>query len=257
MPSTALITGAAQGIGYGIARALAASGFDLVVNDIVPADHVDERLSALEAHGGRVHYCRADVSRAADRRRMLDVAADVFGAVQVLVNNAGIAPEERVDLLDATEESFEQVMKVNLQGPYFLTQAVAKMMIEDVDSDDADSPRCIINIASSNSVFASTNRGEYCISKAGVSMATRLWAVRLAEFGIPVYEIRPGIIETSMTEPVKETYDAFIAEGGVPQRRWGQPEDVAKAVAMLARGELSYATGQVIRVDGGLMLPRL
>lgn len=258
MPSTALITGAAQGIGYGIAQALAAEGFDLVVNDIAPEDDVAEPLTALEAHGGRVQYCRADVADPDDRRHMLETIADDIGTVHVLVNNAGVAPEERVDILKATEASFERVMKVNLQGPYFLTQAVARQMIDDpAASRDADPHRCIINIASSNAELASTNRGEYCISKAGVSMATRLWAVRLAEFGIPVYEIRPGIIATPMTEPVKATYDPFIAEGGVPQRRWGQPEDVGKAVALLARGELAYSTGQVIRVDGGLMLPQL
>jgi NAD(P)-dependent dehydrogenase (short-subunit alcohol dehydrogenase family) len=257
MDSTALITGAARGIGYGIAQALAAEGFDLVINDIAPADAVRESLAALDADGGRVQYCRADVSDPDDRRRMLDEIADAVGPVHVLVNNAGVAPDERRDILEATEASFERVMKVNLQGPYFLTQAVARMMIDDQATDDGASSRCIINIASSNAELASTNRGEYCISKAGVSMATRLWALRLAEFGIPVYEIRPGIIATSMTEPVKESYDPFIAEGGVPQRRWGQPEDVGKAVAMLTRGDLAYSTGQVIRVDGGLMLPKL
>jgi len=177
--------------------------------------------------------------------------------VHVLVNNAGVAPEERRDILEATEASFERVMKINLQGPYFLTQAVARMMIDDPAPEGGGPAQCIINIASSNAELASTNRGEYCISKAGVSMATRLWALRLAEFGIPVYEIRPGIIATPMTEPVKAHYDAFIAEGGVSQRRWGQPQDVGRAVAMLARGALAYSTGQVVRVDGGLMLPAL
>lgn len=257
MAATALITGAARGIGYGIAQALAAEGFDLVINDIAPENDVKEPLAALETHGNRVQYCRADVSDPDARRRMLDTIADEMGALHVLVNNAGIAPDERRDILEATEASFERVMKVNLQGPYFLTQAVARMMIDDQATDNGGLSRCIINIASSNAELASTNRGEYCISKTGVSMATRLWALRLAEFSIPVYEIRPGIISTPMTEPVKETYDPFIAEGGVPQRRWGQPEDVGKAVAMLARGDLAYSTGQVIRVDGGLMLPEL
>lgn len=257
MASTALITGAARGIGYGIAQALGAEGFDLVINDIAPAEDVRAAVDGLDAHGGRVQYVRADVSDPDDRRRMLDAIADEMGPVHVLVNNAGIAPDERRDILEATEASFERVMKVNLQGPYFLTQAVAQRMIDD-QSADADGPlRCIINIASSNAELASMNRGEYCISKAGVSMATRLWALRLAEFGIPVYEIRPGIIATSMTEPVKEQYDAFIAEGGVPQRRWGAPEDVGRAVAALSRGDLAYSTGQVVRVDGGLMLPEL
>jgi NAD(P)-dependent dehydrogenase (short-subunit alcohol dehydrogenase family) len=257
MASTALITGAVQGIGYGIAQALAAEGFDLVINDIAPEDDVTEALDALAAHGGRVQYCRADVSDPDDRQRMLDAVAGGVGPVHVLVNNAGVAPEERVDILEATEASFERVMKINLQGPYFLTQAVARAMIEDQAATEAERHRCIVNIASSNAELASTNRGEYCISKAGVSMATRLWAVRLAEHNIPVYEIRPGIIATPMTEPVKDHYDAFIAEGGVPQRRWGHPEDVGEAVATLAQGAFAYSTGQVIRVDGGLMLPQL
>ncbi|NBB75614.1 MAG: 3-ketoacyl-ACP reductase [Bacteroidetes bacterium] len=257
MAATALITGAARGIGYGIAQALAAEGFDLVINDIAPEADVREPLAALDAQGGGVHYVRADVSDPEDRRRMIDTIADEVGAVHVLVNNAGVAPQERRDILEATEASFERVMKINLQGPYFLTQAVARMMIDDPDPEEGGPARCIINIASSNAELASTNRGEYCISKAGVSMATRLWALRLAEFGIPVYEIRPGIIATPMTAPVKDHYDAFIAEGGVPQRRWGQPEDVGDAVAMLARGTLAYSTGQVVRVDGGLMLQAL
>lgn len=255
MASTALVTGAARGIGYGIAQALAAAGFDLAINDIAPEDEVGERLSALESEGIRARYFQADVADPAAREAMLDGIRDVFGTVDVLVNNAGIPPEERVDILEASEASFERVMKVNLQGPYFLTQAVVRQMITADAADDAHC--CIINIASSNSELASTDRGEYCISKAGVSMATRLWAARLAEYNIPVYEIRPGIIATPMTEPVQDKYDAFIAEGGVPQGRWGQPEDVAKAVAMLARGDLAYSTGQVIRVDGGLMLPQL
>lgn len=256
MNHVALVTGAARGIGYGIARQLSQRGYDLVINDIVEADTIRDRLAGLEREGQRVHYCRADVSDPEDRRKMLREIRDVYSQLHVLVNNAGVAPEERVDILQASVESFERVMRINLQGPYFLTQAAAQMMIEDGRESAADS-RCIINIASSNSVLASTNRGEYCISKAGVSMATKLWAVRLAEYDIPVYEIQPGIIRTSMTESVKDTYDPFIASGGVPQRRWGEPRDIGKAVAMLARGDLPYSTGQVVKIDGGLMLPRL
>ena len=258
MPHTALVTGAARGIGYGIAEQLAASGFDIVVNDLVEESEVEDQLSALDARGASVHYCRADVSSPDDRERMLrEIAAQDMGPVHVLVNNAGIAPEERVDILEATEESFERVMDVNLQGPYFLTQSVARSMIEHREALGQDPPPCIVNIASSNAELASTNRGEYCISKAGVSMATKLWATRLAEFDIPVYEIRPGIIATSMTEGVTDQYDSFIEQGGVPQRRWGTPDDVGKTVAALARGEIPYATGQVVEVDGGLLIPRL
>lgn len=252
------MTGAARGIGHAIAKELARSGFDLVINDLVEETEIEERLSALPIDRECVHYCRADISRADDRNRMLsEIEAEGLAPLHVLVNNAGIAPQERVDLLEATEESFERVMKVNLQGPYFLTQAVARMMVEDRDTLGQSPPPCIINISSSNAELASTNRGEYCISKAGVSMATKLWASRLADFDIPVYEIRPGIVKTKMTEEVRDSYESFIRSGGVPQRRWGTSQDVGKAAAVLARGEIPYATGQVLEIDGGLMLPQL
>lgn len=258
MSKTAVITGAARGIGYGIAQELTASGFDLVINDLVEEEEVEEKLSTLRETGQSVWYCQADVSNPTDRERMLrEIKAEGYGPVHVLVNNAGIAPEERVDILEASEESFERVLRVNLQGPYFLTQAVAQSMIEHREKLGEDPSPSIVNIASSNAELASTNRGEYCISKAGVSMATKLWAARLAEFDISVYEIRPGIIATRMTEEVKDTYESFIKSGGVPQKRWGTPEDVGKTVASLVRGDIPYATGQVMEVDGGLMIPQL
>lgn len=258
MSDTALVTGAARGIGYAIAQNLAASGLDLVLNDLVEAHAIAEKRSALESRGARVHYCRADIAQSDERQRMLDeITSEGLEPVHVLVNNAGIAPDKRTDILEATEESFEHVLKVNLQGPYFLTQAVARSMIDHRSALGEDPGPCIVNIASSNAVLASTNRGEYCISKAGVSMATKLWATRLAEFGISVYEIRPGIIATAMTEPVKSEYDTFIEEGGVPLGRWGRPEDVGETVATLVRGDLPYTTGQVIEVDGGLTIPEL
>jgi 3-oxoacyl-[acyl-carrier protein] reductase len=172
------------------------------------------------------------------------------------VNNAGVAPKVRADVLEATEESFERVMRINLQGPYFLTQAVANWMVEQ-RREDEDFGGCIVNVSSISASVASPNRGEYCISKAGLSMATRLWAARLGEFGIPVYEVRPGVIKTDMTEPVQEKYDRLIDQGLLVQSRWGLPEDVGRAVAMLVRGDLPYATGQVLVVDGGLTLQRL
>jgi len=179
-----------------------------------------------------------------------------YGRLHVLVNNAGVAPRERNDLLDATEESFDRVLGINLKGPYFLTQRVANWMVEQRSQEDAFEG-CIINITSISSTVASPNRGEYCLSKAGLTMMTKLWSVRLSEFDIPVYEVRPGVIRTDMTSGVEEKYDRLIEEGLMLQDRWGEPEDVGKAAAMLARGDLSYSTGQVLMVDGGMTVDRL
>jgi NAD(P)-dependent dehydrogenase (short-subunit alcohol dehydrogenase family) len=187
---------------------------------------------------------------------MLAEVRQHFGRLHVLVNNAGVAPKVRVDLLTATEESFEHVLRTNLQGPYFLTQATARWMIEQRQAD-INFQGCIINVSSVSATFASVQRGEYCISKAGIGMATQLWAARLGEFGIPVYEVRPGVIHSDMTAGVQAKYDKLIAEGLTVQPRWGLPEDVGKACAILARGELTYSTGQVLMVDGGMSIPRL
>ncbi len=256
MKRVALITGAGRGIGYAIARCLAAEGCDLAIGDILAEETVAENLAQLRALGADVLYCRADVSDPQARQRMLDEIRAHFGRLHILVNNAGVAPKVRADILEATEESYEWVMKINLQGPYFLTQAVAKWMIAQKDADP-NFRGCIVNISSISATVASPSRGEYCISKAGVSMATKLWAARLGEFNIPVYEIRPGIIQTDMTAAVREKYDKLIAEGLLLQARWGLPEDVGRAVAMLVRGDLAYSTGQVILVDGGLTVQRL
>lgn len=256
MSKVALITGAARGIGYDIAKSLAKEKFHLAINDIVEKKAVTEKISLLEKNGITAQYFRADVSVQADRQRMLAKVQAHFGTLNLLVNNAGVAPKQRTDILNATEESFDRVLSINLKGPYFLTREIAKWMVRQKQKNP-DDLFCIINISSSNSVAVSVNRGEYCVSKAGVSMATKLWAVRLAEFGIPVYEIRPGIIETPMTEVVKEKYDRMIEKGLLLQKRWGRPEDVGKAVAMLARGDLPYSTGQVLYVDGGQLIPRL
>ena len=256
MKKVALITGAGRGIGFGIAKRLAADGCDIVVCDIRSQELVQGALDELRALGADAIYSRADVADKSARNRMLDEVRRHFGRLNVLVNNAGVAPKVRADILEATEESFERVMRINLQGPYFLTQAVAKWMIEQRETDP-DFEGCIVNISSISATVASPSRGEYCISKAGVSMATQLWAVRLGEYDIPVYEIRPGVILTDMTRPVQEKYDKLIAEGLTVQPRWGFPEDVGKAVAMLVRGDLTYATGQVIAVDGGMTIQRL
>jgi NAD(P)-dependent dehydrogenase (short-subunit alcohol dehydrogenase family) len=252
----ALVTGGSRGIGLGIAEALADSGFNLAINGVRDATEVAHVVDALTQRGVDACYCRGDVSVSADRQAIVDGVRARFGRLDVLVNNAGVAPSVRADILNATEDSFDRVIGINLKGPYFLTQLVARWMIEQRQADAAHHG-VIINVSSVSATEASTNRGEYCISKAGIAMATQLWAHRLAEFGIAVYEVRPGIITTDMTAPVKEKYDTLIAGGLIVENRWGKPEDVGRAVAVLARGELTYATGNVIHVDGGLTLRRL
>jgi 3-oxoacyl-[acyl-carrier protein] reductase len=252
----ALVTGAGRGIGLGIAKALAVEGCNIVVGDIHPQEVVAEALEQLRRLGAEVLYCIADVSSPEARAEMLDAIRAKFGRLNVLVNNAGVAPKVRADILEATEESYDWVMSINLKGPYFLTQAVANWMIAQ-KQEDADFQGCIVNISSISATVASPSRGEYCISKAGVSMATQLWAARLGEFGIPAYEVRPGVIKTPMTEAVTAKYDKLIVEGLTIQPRWGFPEDVGRAVALLVRGDLPYSTGQVIMVDGGMTLQRL
>ena len=252
----ALITGGSRGIGFGVAMELARSGFDVVINGRREASDVADPISQLEALGAKVLYCRADVSSRGDHATMLASIRETFGRLDVLVNNAGVAPDVRADILDAGEESFDRLIKINLRGPYFLTQNAAKWMIEQ-RSADAAFKGVIVNVSSVSATVASVNRGDYCISKAGVAMATQLWAVRLAEFGIDVFEVRPGIIATDMTSGVTEKYDKLIAGGLTLDKRWGTPKDVGKAVATLARGDLSYATGQVLLIDGGLTSQRL
>lgn len=252
----ALVTGGTRGIGLGISQRLAADGFDLAVNGRREGAEIAETLDGLRAAGVDVLYCRADVADAAGRERMIGEIRGRFGRLDVLVNNAGVAPTERADLLDATERSFDRLIGINLKGPYFLTQLVARWMAEQYKADSAFTGS-IINVSSISATVASINRGDYCISKAGIAMATKLWAARMAEFGVGVYEVRPGVVKTDMTAGVTEKYDKLIAEGLTIDPRWGTPEDVGKAVGVLARGELSYATGGVLMVDGGLTLPRL
>ena len=256
MKSIALITGGSRGIGYGIAIELAANDFDLAINGTRSPDQVEDVMQKLKGFGNDVIYCRGNISSATDRENILRQVREHYGKLHVLVNNAGVAPKERRDILDATEESFDDVIFTNLKGPYFLTQKAANWMIEQ-KKNDPEFTGCIINISSISATVASVNRGEYCISKAGISMATKLFAVRLGEFNIPVFEVRPGVIDTDMTAGVKEKYDKLIEEGLCVQQRWGEPEDVGKVVASLARGNFMYSTGQVIMVDGGLTIPRL
>jgi NAD(P)-dependent dehydrogenase (short-subunit alcohol dehydrogenase family) len=252
----ALVTGGSRGIGLGIAQALARDGFDLGICGVRPESGAADSLKVLRDTGRDVIYIQADVSVTADRERLIGTMKSHFGRLNVLVNNAGVAPLERQDILEATEESFERLVRINLQGPYFLTQSAANWMIALKRSDPAFTG-CIINVSSISATVASVNRGDYCITKAGISMATQLFAARLGEWDIPVYEIRPGIIKTDMTSGVTSKYDKLIDEGLLVQGRWGTPEDTGRAAAMLARGDLAYSTGQVIMVDGGHSVKRL
>jgi len=256
MPRVALVTGGTRGIGLGVARALARDGWDLALCGIRPEADVAVVLDDLRHAGGAVHYYAADVAGVEDRARLVGAVRAQFGAVNALVNNAGRAPRVRADLLEATEEHFEDLIRTNLQGPYFLTQAIARDQLQRRRADRAFAAS-IVFITSVSAEMASVNRGEYCVSKAGLSMAARLYAARLAEHGIPVYEVRPGIIATDMTAAARDTYDRRIADGLVPERRWGQPDDIGRVVAALVRGDLPYATGTVVHVDGGLSVPRL
>jgi 3-oxoacyl-[acyl-carrier protein] reductase len=256
MKRVALITGGSRGIGYGIALQLANAGYDLVINGVRDADAVKNQLKELEESGVRVLYCRADISLKDDRAKMLDEINAFYGRLDILINNAGIAPRERKDILEASEESFSELIDTNLKGPYFLTQSVVRWMIAQ-QNERNDFQGCVINISSISAVVASVNRGEYCIAKAGVSMATQLFAVRLAEYNIPVYEVRPGIIQTDMTAGVTEKYDRLIEGGLTLQKRWGFPEDVGKAVLGLVQGYFPYSTGQIINVEGGMLTQRL
>jgi len=256
MKQVALVTGGSRGIGMGIAKALSQSGFDLAINGVRPAEAVADVLDFIRTLGADVIYCQGNVALKADRNRILQQVKCHFNRLNLLVNNAGIAPRERLDVLTATEKSFDEVMNTNLKGPYFLTQQVANWMIGQKEAD-ADFKGCIVNVSSISATVASVNRGEYCLSKAGVSMATKLFAVRLGEFDIPVYEVQPGLIETDMTSGVRDQYDKLIEDGLCVQKRWGLPEDVGKVVCALAQQSFPYATGQVLVVDGGLTIPRL
>jgi 3-oxoacyl-[acyl-carrier protein] reductase len=252
----ALVTGASRGIGRAIALALAERGWSVAINyrsDLVSAQDV---LRIANKYGGKNLLVQADISRAEERNRMVEEVLKRFGRLDLLVNNAGIAPRQRQDLLEMREESYDEVLAVNLKGPFFLTQQVARTMIDLLGSGVIENPR-IINIGSISAYASSPNRGEYCLSKAGISMMTALFADRLAESGIGVYEIRPGVIATDMTDAVKEKYDHLIANGLTPIQRWGQPEDVAKAVVAIAEGAFPFSTGEIFNVDGGFHLRRL
>jgi 3-oxoacyl-[acyl-carrier protein] reductase len=261
MNQVALITGGSRGIGRGISMALAGAGWDLVVNymsNTAAAEEACQECLGASPGGGRpirVELCQGDVSSGADRGRLIEFTREKFGRLDLLVNNAGVAPSVRADLLETTEESLDRLLRINLKGPFFLTQLAARWMIEQRQAGGP--PGKIITITSISAYTTSVNRGDYCVSKAGLAMLTPLFATRLAEHGICVYEIRPGIIATDMTAPVKEKYDRLIAEGLTPLARWGRAEDVGRAVAALAQDALPFSTGEVINVDGGFHLRRL
>ena len=252
----ALITGGTRGIGLGCAKALAAEGWSLALNGLREEGAVEGVLGDLAELGADATYCRGNVSLTEDRHAILDQVRHHFGRLNLLVNNAGVSVKHRVDLLEATEESWDRVIGANLKGPYFLSQAVAKWFVEQKEAD-GEFLGAIINMGSVSTVMASTNRGEYCVAKAGLGMATKVFATRLGEHGIPVYEVRPGVIRTDMTVGVTEKYDELFANDIAVQPRWGEPEDVGKAVAALARGDFPYSSGQTFWVDGGMTVPRL
>ncbi len=248
---TALVTGGGRGIGAGIVKALAAEGWNVAFCGRKDAAAMAETVAKLQATSrGRLAYYPCDISQLTEHQGLIDSVLKDFTALDALVNNAGVAPEVRADLMDMTPESFDRLMAINLRGPFFLTQRVAAHFL-------STGHGAIVNIGSISAETASVSRGEYCMSKAGVAMMTRLFAVRLAAAGIPVYELRPGVIHSDMTSCVQEKYDRLIADGLTLQPRWGEPEDVGKAVAMLLRGDLPYSTGQVIQIDGGMSIQRL
>lgn len=252
----AFITGSSRGIGLGIAEHLARKGFDLVINGVRAEAEVIDVLAQLRNLGAEVLYCPGSIADADARTAMLAQIEAHFGRLNLLVNNAGVAPNVRADLLDTSEASFDRVVNTNLKGTFFLTQAVANWLIRQRTNDDAFQGM-IITVSSISATVASVNRGEYCVSKAGLSMTTQLFAARLGTFGIPVYEVRPGVIKTDMTAGVSAKYDELIANGLTVQPRWGLPDDVGRAVAAIADGSFPYSTGQVFMIDGGLTLARL
>mgnify|MGYP001218949020 CR=1 FL=1 len=256
MKKIAIITGAARGIGNGIAYQLATEEYDIAILDVFAQEDVNENIDRVKKAGAEVLYFKGDLSKSDDRIEFVKTVMEQYGRIDVLVNNAGVGPKVRMDILDTTEESFDFVMNINVRGTYFLTQAVANEMIKCKETLKDCNPK-IVNISSMSVYTSSTSRGEYCISKAGVSMITKLFADRLAEYEINVYEIRPGIIYTPMTEVVRAKYDKLIAEGISPIKRWGYPEDIASVVSAFVSGKFPFSTGDVINVDGGLHIQRL
>jgi len=252
----AIVTGASRGIGRAIATELGRLGFAVTVNYASQASAAEEVVAAIVAAGGQAIAVQGNVGKAADRQLLIDRTVEQFGRIDVLVNNAGITSQGRKDLLEATEESWDVVFDTNLKGPFFLSQLAARQMVGQTEAGRAASGT-IINVSSISAYAVSTNRGDYCITKAGMGMMTKLFAQRLAEHGISVFEVCPGVIESDMTAPVKAKYDKLIAEGIWPIRRWGRPDDVAKAVAAIVQGSFPFTTGQRFDIDGGFHIRSL
>jgi len=253
----AIVTGSGRGIGRGIVLALAERGWDLVINYRGNHQAAVDTQEAVKAHQTDSLVIQGDVATAEDREKLVSTTIEGFGRIDLLVNNAGMGPRQRVDMLQVGEASYDEVMATNLKGPFFLTQRVAQEMIRLIREEKITYPK-IVNIGSISAYTSSTARAEYCISKAGMGMMTLLWADRLAEHGINVYEIRPGIVQTDLTSVVKDKYDRLIFDERItPIQRWGQPEDIGKAVAAIAEGLLPFSTGEIINVDGGFHISRL
>ncbi len=256
MHPAALVTGASRGIGRGIALELATRGFFVGVNYAARVDAAEQLVEEIGAGGGRAVAIGGDVSSAADRTVLVERMLQEFGRLDVLVNNAGITSPGRKDLLEATEENWDKVFAINLKGPFFLSQLAAKRMIELIRAGKMPAGT-IVNISSISAFTASIDRVDYCLSKSAMQMMTQLFAARLADEKINVYELCPGIIESDMTSAVKSKYDRLIGEGLTPIRRWGKPDDVGKAVAAIASGAFAFSTGERIHVDGGFHIRRL
>jgi 3-oxoacyl-[acyl-carrier protein] reductase len=255
MAKSALITGGSRGIGLGIAEALAKQGYRLAINGVRNEDEAREQLDVLRKMT-EVVYCQGNIGDLKDHKDIVSKALSYYKSIDVLVNNAGVAPKTRKDIMDLDEDGYDRLMDINLKGTFFLTQRVAQQMLIEKSKNEEYHP-CIVTITSMSAEVASINRAEYCMSKAGLSMMTKLFATRLADANIPVYEVRPGIIQTDMTSGVKEKYDRLIEGGLTLEKRWGTPSDIGKIVGALANGDIPYATGQVIAADGGLTIQRL
>jgi len=256
LQKVAMITGATRGIGLGIAKQMAKDGYALAIMSRSNLEKVETNLQSIKKIGQPVLYYSGDLSNSEDRNIFCQRTLKEYRRIDFLINNAGVAPKKRMDILETTEDNFNYVIDINLKGTFFLTQKVANIMIKEIKKYNEIKPK-IINIASISSYTSSPNRGEYCISKAAISMMTKLFADRLSELNINVYEIRPGIIYTDMTKTVKDKYDKLITNGITPIKRWGHPEDVAKAVSICCSGKLDFSTGEIINVDGGFHLKRL